>query len=149
MEVSPYSNKPIPVNPYAPANNYPGIKPETKLPTWSPTAAALPGKGKGPIASPYGKAPWVGKGKGMACGPSQTLNCPPQQAGAIYDPQSVNVQDIFKPVIVQHIHPMHTEIRTHYVYEHQHFYPHSVSQCCDERHYDVQCGQPCFPQPHC
>lgn len=152
MEVSPYSNKPIPGNPYAPVqNNYPGIKPVAKMPNWNPAPAVSPVAANKPVISPYGKSPVGGMfaGKGPAPIAGNTLHCPPSQAGAVYDPQSVNVQDIYKPVIVQHIHPMHTEIRTHYIYEHQHYYPHTMSQCCDERHVDVQCGRPCFPKPHC
>lgn len=151
MEVSPYSNHPIPGNPYAPVpNNFPGISPAAQVPNWNPVSApAAVNKPMKPIASPYGKKP-VGApvtGKGPFAG--NTLHCPPTQAGDMFDPQSVNVQDIYKPVIVRHIHPMHTQIRTHYIYEHQHYYPHTVSQCCDERHINVQCGCPCFPKPHC
>lgn len=149
MEVSPYSNNPVPVSPYQNAANVSGATPKPKMPA-SPSApvAGTFGNNKKPVMSPYGKSP-VGSTATAPAGPGTGLQCPPTQAGAIYDPQSVNVEDVYKPVIVQHIHPMHTEIRTHYVYEHQHYYPQSVSHTCDERHYDVQCGRPCFPKPHC
>ncbi|MCI1858784.1 MAG: spore coat protein [Sporolactobacillus sp.] len=143
MEGSPYSNKPVSSNPYAGGNAYPGMKPEAKAPT--ATSPAFQGKS---AYGPWGQSP-AGKGSWKGPAASNTLHCPPQQAGAVYDPQSVNVQDIYKPIVVQHIHPMHTQIRTHYVYEHQHYYPHSVSRTCDEKHYSVQCGRPCFPKPHC
>ncbi|WP_100487210.1 CotD family spore coat protein [Sporolactobacillus pectinivorans] len=151
MEVSPYSNKPVPTNPYAPTSQYPSMKPEPKMPAWNPASTGPVATMTKPAMSPWGKTSVGGIGKCPvpSPGPCQTLHCPPRQAGAIYDPQSVNVQDIYKPVVVQHIHPMHTEIRTHYVYEHQHYYPHTLSQTCDERHFDVQCGRPCFPMPHC
>ncbi|WP_010631926.1 CotD family spore coat protein [Sporolactobacillus vineae] len=150
MEVSPYSNNPTPSNPYAPCqNNYPGMKPAANVPNWHPAHAVGPAAVHKTVTSPYGKKPagFPVMGKGSVTG--NTLHCPPTQAGAVYDPQDVNVQDIYKPVIVRHIHPMHTRIRTHYIYEHQHFYPHTMSQCCDERHINVQCGHPCFPKPHC
>ncbi|RYL93625.1 CotD family spore coat protein [Sporolactobacillus sp. THM19-2] len=160
MEVSPYSNQhPMPVNPYAHhENKYPVMKPEMK-PVNKPAASpASKGKcGNMPVMSPAGKSPVGGMGMhpgamSPATGPvthGKPLHCPPTQGGSFFDPQSVNVTDVYKPVVVRHIHPMHTQIRTHFVYEHQHFYPQSVSHTCDERHFDVQCGKPCFPRPHC
>jgi hypothetical protein len=150
MEVTPYSNNPIPVNPYAPSqNHYPEIKPAANKPNWNPVHATGPAAVHKPATGPYGKksAGLPAMGKGQVTG--NTLHCPPIQTGAVYDPQDIDVQDIYKPVIVRHIHPMHTLIRTHYIYEHQHFYPHTMSQCCDERHINVPCGRPCFPKPHC
>ncbi|MCL1632253.1 spore coat protein [Sporolactobacillus sp. CPB3-1] len=178
MEVSPYSNSFNPVNPsnlgnaghVAPAGNWnnptavspstapkpeysAGMKPVNKpayKPAYKPsTAPAFSAKGKGAVPTPYG--PSAGSGKAPSAGKSfeNSINCPPAQGGTVYDPETVNVQHIFKPVIVQHIHRLHTIRKTHYIYEHQHFYPHTLSETCDERHYDVQCGKPCFPKPHC
>ncbi|MCO7176476.1 CotD family spore coat protein [Sporolactobacillus kofuensis] len=127
-------------------------KPESKpMKKWPSTSPAMAGKGKGMMPTAHqsksGKsmAPEAMAGKTT----ENTLHCPPTQGGTIYDPQSVNVQHIYKPVIVKHIHQMHTIRKTHYIYEHQHFYPHTMSETCDERHYDVQCEKPFFPKPHC
>ncbi|MDD9148099.1 MULTISPECIES: CotD family spore coat protein [unclassified Sporolactobacillus] len=144
MEVSPFPIKPMPANPYA---KMPEIKPEANLPVANPLAAAGHVKGAKSMIGPYG---YGAKPTALpaAC-PSNELHCPPKQGGSFYDPASVNVEHVYKPVIVQHIHPTHTRIMTHYIYEHQHYYPHTLSQTCDECHYDVQCGRPCFPKPHC
>ncbi|MFT8318943.1 MAG: CotD family spore coat protein [Sporolactobacillus sp.] len=127
----------------------------------APNTKANSFPGKSPLPAPYKMAgsPAAMDGMpvsdwGMAPAPAMSgrpdvLHCPPQQGGSFSDPQTVQIQDIYKPIIVQHIHPMHTQVRTHYIYEHQHFYPHTMSQTCDSCHRHVQCGRPCFPQPHC
>lgn len=104
------------------------------------------GKGKPEMYAPMMKS---GSMKHESKAPGDTLHCPPRQAPAVYDPEQTNVQHVYKPVIVRHYHPMRTQIRTHYVYEHQHYYPHRITKSSDERHYDVQCGRPCYPKPHC
>ncbi|MDF2911016.1 MAG: hypothetical protein K0Q56_1897 [Sporolactobacillus laevolacticus] len=163
MEVSPYSNTHMPVNPGNVGNignvgnvgnagnvanvgaisPMPATKPEYKPAYKFPSPGK--GKGKGAMPSPYGPKAGVGAGKVT----ENTLHCPPTQGGTIYDPESVNVQHIYKPVIVKHIHKMRTVRKTHYIYEHQHYYPHTMSETCDERHYDVQCEKPFFPKPYC
>jgi hypothetical protein len=171
MEVSPYSNNPIPVNPGNMGNvgnmgnagnmsnagaisPMPSPKPQFK-PEYKPafkcpsTKAMAPGKGKGKGAMPTPYGPQAGAGAAAGKTTENTLHCPPTQGGTVYDPQTVNVQHIYKPVIVKHIHQLHTIRKTHYIFEHQHYYPHTLSETCDECHYNVQCGKPCFPKPHC
>ncbi|MCO7125051.1 CotD family spore coat protein [Sporolactobacillus shoreicorticis] len=139
---------------YKPAEYKPEYKPVEYKPEYKPASKCstapigYPGKGKGGSA-PYGKAGGVAPGAAAGKTTENTLHCPPAQGGTVYDPQTVNVQHIYKPVIVKHIHQLHTIRKTHYIYEHQHYYPHTLSETCDERHYDVQCGKPCFPKPHC
>ncbi|GAY77309.1 hypothetical protein NBRC111894_2863 [Sporolactobacillus inulinus] len=162
MEVTPYSNQNLPnMGNLGPAGNMgnvgnmgnisnsaaapkPDFKPDFK-PNFKPGFKPV-GKGKG-----KGAYPMAGAKAGAAPGKTieNTLNCPPTSGGTVYDPMTVNVQHIFKPVIVRHIHRLHTVRKTHYVFEHQHFYPHTMSETCDEKHYNVQCGKPCFPAPHC
>ncbi|RYL95775.1 hypothetical protein EWI07_00940 [Sporolactobacillus sp. THM7-4] len=139
MEMAHYPNKPVNVNPYA---QNPVMQPKANLPVQAPVAPVKKQKGKKGMP-----------GNPMMAGikpcPDQALHCPPRNAGSMYDPELINVEHVYKPVIMQHIHPMRTVIKTHYVYEHQHYYPHEVSETCDECHFDVQCGYPCFPEPHC
>ncbi|MTT30811.1 hypothetical protein GMB86_02125 [Terrilactibacillus sp. BCM23-1] len=80
---------------------------------------------------------------------SNNVYCPPTRGKDIVDPQTMNVAHVYKPVIVKHIHPSHTQIQTHYLYEHQHYYPHTVSHCCDVQHKNVQCGCPRRPNISC
>ncbi|WKB35222.1 CotD family spore coat protein [Terrilactibacillus sp. S3-3] len=152
MPPPPHAPMPMP-NPFANIKPFPGVNPAmgpapAAAPPVNPAAAPIPGIK--PINKPYGKkgAPCPCPVQPV-CGPTNVLHCPPKAAGPVYDPQSVNVEDVFKPVIVQHIHPSHTQINEHYVYEHQHYYPHTVSHCCDEQHHHIQCGCPCYPKPTC
>lgn len=73
--------------------------------------------------------------------------CPPRRANAITDPVRSNVIDVYKPVIVPHIHHMHTEVRTHMMYQHQHFFPQTVSHCFDECHQHTMMNQPQMIDP--
>ncbi|MFT8312197.1 MAG: CotD family spore coat protein [Sporolactobacillus sp.] len=148
----PVSPLPSPTHEYK-SENKPAYKPEFKSASKCSTAPmSFPSKGKGKGGyAPYGNVAGAGTAPGAAAGKTteNTLHCPPTQGGTVYDPQTVNVQHIYKPVIVKHIHQLHTIRKTHYIYEHQHYYPHTMSETCDECHYDVQCGKPCFPKPHC
>lgn len=157
---NPYANiKPFPgVNPAlgpnpvaaAHAAAAPNTAPAYTAPAANPAAAAASIPGIKPIAKPFGKpSPKAAPAAKPAYGPKNVLHCPPKSTDPIYDPQNVNVEDVYKPVIVQHIHPSHTQINEHYVYEHQHYYPHTVSHSCDEQHHHIQCGCPWYPKPHC
>ncbi|WP_141603851.1 CotD family spore coat protein [Terrilactibacillus laevilacticus] len=136
-----FSNaNPNPMPMQMPASNPSYIKPPMK-----------PGMKNWPNQEPLGPLQMHGKnphGKPM-CHHSRPLHCPPTQAPDIVDPRSVDVAHVYKPVIVKHIHPSHTQIQTHYIYEHQHYYPHSVSHCCDVQHKSIQCGCPWRPNITC
>lgn len=73
--------------------------------------------------------------------------CPPKQLSAITDPVKQNVLDVYQPYVVSHIHPEHTQVNMHQIYNHQHYYPHTVSQCCDVQHQHTNCGCPQVVSP--
>ncbi|RYM05959.1 hypothetical protein EWH99_04750 [Sporolactobacillus sp. THM7-7] len=125
----------------APYNKYPKMKPT--MPSYYPKSMMPVQTAKKPMPTNMMKKPIAAEETGPG------LHCPPRQAPAMYDPERVRVEHVYKPVIVPHIHPLRTLIQTHYIYEHRHYYPHKVTKRCDERHYDVQAERPCFAKPHC
>ncbi|MFD2617763.1 CotD family spore coat protein [Terrilactibacillus laevilacticus] len=148
------------VSPMSMPNTMPNVSPMSMpntmpMPHSKPTEKANMPSMKGcPNQGPmHGKKMMKGAefptGPSKSGGHSRNLYCPPTRGKDIVDPQTMDVAHIYKPVIVKHIHPSHTQIQTHYLYEHQHYYPHTVSHCCDVQHRNVQCGCPQRPNISC
>jgi spore coat protein D len=44
---------------------------------------------------------------------------------------------LFHNYVVPHIHPSHTTTFNHHIFQHQHYFPHTVSVANDMYHHDV------------